>query len=134
MTLDQIDKLEAGNQVDVLIQEMIFQTFVRPPPNEHGTCLSIAYTMDYDEVPPYSTSIEAAWRVVEKMLNHGGKMYQIEMKGYADGFIVKFHENPPVDWCLSKYWDANNDKDASKGDTAPLAICKAALKVVISKS
>ena len=67
-------------------------------------------TMDLTEEPPrYSTDIAAAWEVVEKMRE--------------DGFLVALYRSAGA-------WIADTNPGYGKSDTAPHAICLAALRAV----
>ena len=63
--------------------------------------------------PHYSTQIADAWLVVEKL---GGVVGIDRFPKYDD----------PDEW----YWDVGFNKGTAQADTAPLAICLAALKAV----
>ena len=66
-------------------------------------------------VPVYSTSIAAAWEVVEKF----PKIYEVDVMNDGDG-----------DWrCYINDW--KEKEDWAIADTAPLAICRAALKATV---
>lgn len=101
---DALADVEAGRELDALIDERCF-----------GIRRAIA---GFHGAPFYSTDIAAAWQVVERLL-------------------ATF---PPfVLWCNAKYtiaqiWDADDNEIANeRGETAPLAICRAALKAVGEK-
>jgi len=74
--------------------------------------------------PTYSTTIHAAWKVVEKLRHRNFSFTShndVGMSGSAStpgkGWMAVFHiEGGPMDYTYA--------------DTAPLAICKAALKAV----
>lgn len=70
-------------------------------------------------VPQYSTDISAAWEVVE----------QLRLLGYQGG----------IDWARPEpgyecaFWSSSispYEKQSSRAETAPMAICLAALKVI----
>ncbi len=69
-------------------------------------------------VPPYSTDMSAAWVVVEKL----------RLLGYRGG----------IDWARADseyecYFEASpilSERQSSRAETAPMAICLAALKVI----
>ena len=64
-------------------------------------------------IPEYSTNIAHAWQVVEKMRKTHFKWF--EMAHRPNGYVCNF---------------SGNQKDTVFEETAPLAICKAALKAV----
>ena len=94
-----IDKMEAGREMDALIEERL--RFVR---------------METPE--PYSTDISAAWLVVEKFLPH----FRIEC--FEDSV------NTDEEGWHCDIWTVKGHACAEGCDTAPLAICRAALKAV----
>jgi hypothetical protein len=116
---DKIDDLQAGRELDALIAEKVMGI-------KCGACLQDGQlepiTMDWREIPHYSTDIAAAWEVVEKAylvirpsLLHGSNLQWIagQLKGVrASGLIEIIKET---------YTEA---------ETAPLAICKAALRAI----
>ena len=65
---------------------------------------------------PYSTSMDAAWEVVEK-LKH---------LGFTLGFLS--NEDERLQWDVSFGPNGRSEKNCVYEDTAPLAICRAALK------
>lgn len=108
-----IDKLEAGRELDVLVADNVMGGyesktigFILPP----GKRLTEAHA-DFDKVPHYSTEIGAAWKVVEKV-------------GLWVGPFT-----PGVYWSAVSIDDYLNSR-ATKAASAPLAICRAALKAV----
>jgi|CXWL01.1.fsa_nt_gi hypothetical protein len=71
----------------------------------------------YWDEPCYSTDISAAWLVVEKLRERGWK---IELFGRTDCWCVLFEQGP----------NHTLQTAIEDADTAPLAICLAALKAV----
>jgi hypothetical protein len=72
-----------------------------------------------EPVPPYSTSIEAAWQVVERLVD--------------DGWAVDVRHSTAWSHFPEYRWDCSLAVGAEMprrelGPTAPLAICLAALK------
>ena len=73
------------------------------------------YEADVDPVPFYSTDLLAAWLVVEHMLTQGYR------------FELVYEKTPPeADW--GALFSAHDGAGYGLGETAPLAICRAALK------
>lgn len=72
--------------------------------------------MNQREVPAYSTSIEAAWEIVEKVQN-GNPRYRIDLS-WMDG-----------KWACRLVTDPTEALKLTFADTAPLAICLAFLKL-----
>jgi hypothetical protein len=116
------DEMPAGREMDALVAEKVFGTTA---PHR---------IMAAHHLPPFSTDIEAAWEVVEKMRDRmAGVIYfppsSVEpprgswVAGVQDaGSMVAWFEGmlygDPPDQILP--W--------SYAETAPLAICRAALK------
>lgn len=75
---------------------------------------------DVQPVPFYSTDITAAWQV----LTH------LQEQGYVPS--VSRHRSEPDAWwaCFSREHRTPDDVGEATGDTAPLAICRAALAAV----
>jgi hypothetical protein len=79
---------------------------------------TVPYICDADgrplllDVPAYSADIAAAWLVVEKLYETGIRLDLYRMTGHR------------TDWCC---WF---DRHGGYGDTAPLAVCRAALVAV----
>lgn len=75
-------------------------------------------TGSYDAIPHYSTDIAAAWEVVEKLCDESipeNEQYSVVVSPY---------------WCEFEHRIYQGEPDAfhAYADTAPLAICLAALK------
>lgn len=112
--------MNVGRELDALVAEKVMGLNIRPVVHEYGLSPqlklapgSINYVGTYTEipeVPPYSTDIAAAWGVVEKLRERGF--------GFSlnDGWIA---------WFLAGRSDWHAD-----AETAPHAICLAALKAV----
>lgn len=79
------------------------------PKDDVGPCVK--------EPQPYSTSIAAAWDVVEKMSSDHG--YWMTLQHETDG-------SGPIALC--QFSKDGSPTIHAYGDTAPLAICRAALK------
>ena len=105
--------MKAGRELDALIADFMGQPFCKPT---HGTCCTCQVCgHGYDECQcGYSEYIEMAWLVVEK-LDMGIGIDKIRNYNDPESF----------------YWDVGFDKGGTaQADTAPLAICLAALKAI----
>lgn len=121
MTLNEIDKLEAGRNLDLLIHEHVFNNF--PPPIANFTRwrpTGEAIDIEMPLVIAYSNFIGAAWLVLEKL----GFLFNISRQ--TNGYVVVIYSDNPN---LVKM-DGNG---IASGETAALAICRAALKIAIAK-
>jgi hypothetical protein len=100
--------MKAGRELDALIAEKVMGFDKRIVSKVDG--------MPYADVLHYSTQIADAWLVVEKFPN-------VAIFGPNDSWLVRFSDDDgsiythPVD-------------EPARADTAPLAICLAALKAV----
>ena len=108
--------MEPGIELDILIAEKVFG-WSRSIIDEHLRMVGylISDTMEND-LPRFSPSlnISDAWKIVEKLFNG----YSIEKDGKL--YFVKYH-----------YGGYDNDYDIlSKAETAPHAICLAAIEIL----
>ncbi len=92
-----IREMKAGRELDALVAEKVMGQYFR---NEW-------YKLYNDTIPCYSTDISAAWKVVEKIKK--------EFVGISDPLNCNIWE------CSFTF------KTSALGETAPLAICRAAL-------
>jgi hypothetical protein len=120
MTNEEIMKLEAGPEMDLLIAEKIFGHRVishRPPTiwidnpddKENGGFSS--------HCGCYSTNIESAWNVVEKL----------QTEPYEFFFGIEKTPSIPYAKTGKPHWHVEFGGKKTFADTAPLAICRAAL-------
>lgn len=74
-------------------------------------------------VPDYSTDIADAWRVIERMIREGQKFWQLDSLGF---------EGERWRVCFARGGDTDDVRQwiPAVADTAPHAICLAALKAV----
>ena len=121
MTHDEIMKLEAGRELDTLVAERVMGWKLKSHKWIDGETRLGDFPEDkketgtsYRRVLKYTTDISAAWEVVEKMNSEGFAFYILWTTG--------------IPWAMF-------DKDSSmeysaEADTAPLAICRAALLIM----
>jgi hypothetical protein len=128
MTPEQIDKMEAGREMDALIAEKVMGLNVKPifrPKNElkfmPGFVWHYEDTWEYPEIKDYSTEIAEAWEVVEKLKLW---IWRDEQGNICSG-------KPEYDDYYNKDRIDTAMKHSAIAETAPLAICRAALKAVI---
>jgi hypothetical protein len=107
---------EAGRELDALVAVTLMGvTLVSEDAGIRPAAMSYQKP---SEVLPYSTDVAAAWQVVERMR--------------ARGFALELH----YEFGWSRQWVADFSNDGwlstgeQLGDTAPLAICRAALAAV----
>lgn len=73
--------------------------------------------------PPFSTSIEAAWEVVEKLQSNGGFVFEFKSsEKFVQAVFNHLLPTPETLWRGSTVW--------TEKVTAPHAICLAALKAL----
>lgn len=115
------EELEAGRALDALIAERVMglafandaKTFVEIP----GTAEEIAggHLVQCAFLPPYSTDIAAAWTVVERVDNRNSVAKQIGVQTFG------------LARCDDGTYAAMFFNASARADSAPLAICRAAL-------
>lgn len=127
MDASEIDKLEAGPDLDVLIAEKVMG-LPRLDTDLMGRCGTFFGSPDNPLVchkaDAYSTSISAAWQVVEKLRER----FPVIRIGTGD-LMGKFWQASFYD----AYYEAvaqGKHGDFADADTLPLAICRAALRAV----
>ena len=121
--------MKAGRELDALIAEKVMGLIaykvqlVAPPPRVR--------TIDElqrvgSPLPHYSTDIAAAWEVVQKLGRWRGFDFMLVMPDPEQTFHLHTYE--------AGWYEATNDgperRVVGDADTAPLAICLAALKAV----
>jgi hypothetical protein len=107
-------ELVAGRELDALVDEKVMGTrdIVRHlSTTEPGIEIPCIH-----QVPPYSTDIADAWKIVEHMKAAGMEIQIL----YPSGAIFE--------WSVA--FDNPFDAPFAKAETAPLAICRAALAAV----
>lgn len=108
-------RMEAGPELDAAVAEHVMGRVVDPPrfPNDRTRILRDDAGCVDGLVPPFSTDIAAAWKVVEALTNHPGYEFWFTLEQMYEQWIASFVFGDP----------------GAKADTAPLAICRAALLV-----
>ncbi len=115
--MTNIDALKPGRELDALVAHKVFQHAILW---REDLCDDPLYAVGsaFVVVPPFSTDIAAAWQVVEKFLPH---------------FRLECHEDSDytdADGWHCDIWTDRGVACAQGADTAPHAICLAALKAV----
>jgi hypothetical protein len=128
MTIDEIEKMEAGREMDALIAVKIFgyRCYKTKNPFDYFKKDDKIYDMvetgtkdgftSVENLAEYSSSITAAWLVVEKLHSTPEEYFEL----YYDG-------NNHEAWMAHVRYG-----NTSTGITAPLAICRAALMTILS--
>lgn len=119
--------MEAGRELDALIAEEVMgfhkhhiHGYLHNAPSDEAWDATYPDALEYDyhwpgEEPHYSTNIADAWEVVERFVREGVV------------FIVKGDGLRPGDF-NPKWTVLVDNQPRTDADTAPLAICLAALK------
>jgi hypothetical protein len=110
-----IDKLEAGRKLDALVAEKIGLPLLDGNPTGNPM-------LGGGDRIRYSTDIAAAWRVIEKVIEIFGD-YGFDLHRINNGvFLCGLGERDYL------------QRVSAHAPTAPLAICRAALKAIESKN
>lgn len=114
--------MTSGRELDALIAEKVMGWIVahssegfyrwKPKPDNPNS-----YSEWQEGLPHYSTNIADAWHVVEKLKEYGNV---VEVKCFRSGSVD----------VQVRGGNINDIRGAGNADTAPLAICLAALKAV----
>jgi hypothetical protein len=109
-----IDELQAGRELDALVAEKVMGYTLGTPPSPESA-INLAGPEYPVTVPHYSTDIAAAWQVVEKFKDRD---WRFILDKYDDGWGIE------IELSGGKYGSG------AVAETAPLAICRVALKAV----
>ena len=124
-----MDKLESGRELDDLVAEKVMGYRIPVQESLIGN--------EWSPIPHYSTDIAAAWQVIEKLTsqNAGPDKACIEAiintpkyPGWPT-YVRDGEEEHQDEWCV-EWVDGIDTIDVAFGKTAPLAICRAALKIM----
>lgn len=142
MTRDEILNMPAGREMDVLISDKVFGMRLEKNYGLAGGYYWVGNGVHFGERPAndveeYSTDIAAAWKVVEKISEmllseklsapNGYNYLTLSQLGYKTGYAASFDCLFNDNW----YEDITEYKFAARAETAPLAICRAALLAVM---
>lgn len=134
-----VDTIEAGPKLDALVAERVMGWHVtdkRPPSPQNWAAYPDVWfetpsgdLMNAAQVPYYSTDIPAAWQVFEKIARPDDLSIGVRSKTF-------YYNNPrkweTVDGYAVLEHDTHNNElretEIAWARTAPLAICRAALK------
>lgn len=131
LTREQVLEMGAGREMDSLIAERVMKWYITK-----GEYSGKEYWNDSDDYSHYSlqgfnpsTHILAAWEVLEKMNNEGCRVL-VNVADEKDGEVIRGR-------AISGEWHSNIVKSGERhnhayAETAPLAICRAALLSTIA--
>mgnify|MGYP001600886613 CR=1 FL=1 len=122
------DTMEAGREMDALIAEKVmgWKRINTPPRWECKADYGLEREWGKDdpfcpkcmEWPEYSTDISVAWQVVEEFAHQSANKTAAELG--MSYFSLSAYPN--------RWWSCRIGKESSDAPTAPLAICRAALR------
>ena len=112
--------MEPGRELDALIAEKVMGW--RKTRGGYTNDLTKQWSVPEKQLPLYSTSIKAAWEVVEKLR---GKGYYFDLDGDKDGGA----RGELIPW-IAEFSNVNKKKYSGYAKTAPHAICLAALEAI----
>lgn len=120
MTPHPTNEVEAGRELDATIAERVMG-WTRVDPNRSADPIYSGFDHDFGliDLPKFSTDIGDAWQVVENIARRGWKM-DVQNRFWPT-------------WGAHVHFPAPNYAHVFEtADSAPLAICKAALQAVQS--
>lgn len=118
------NSFEPGRELDALVAEKVMGNTLAPGPGAMGIVVNIT---ELKRIPPYSTDIAAAWEVVEK-IGEGftlGRSWEKWVCTSVPGDMWGCYIDEP-----GRYEMLNDGDYFEWADTAPHAICLAALKAI----
>jgi hypothetical protein len=130
MTEDDIRKMDAGREMDALVAEIVMELELSEIDGYYRTTVTLTRypapgftrfdTEPWNkEIPEYSTDIAAAWEVVKKM------------QSPPDEYFFGIKMTPAIPHKGKPCWHVELGGIFAYAETAPLAICRAALLAVI---
>ena len=126
MTNDEIEQLEAGRELDMIISGCIFNRKAEWLTDHRDIILngcaehewSSMIVADWAAIPHYSTSISDSWQIIDQM--------------NEDGFTFRFVSSHTRRTSFAEFFNGSDMYFQSLvNEPAPLAICRAALKAVL---
>jgi hypothetical protein len=118
------DAMKAGRELDALVAEKVLGLSVSKMATSeysYGFFYNPARAENtWQRLPHYSTNLTAAWQVVEKMAEKGWRVcFSDNGNTHAERWDCRFFREPGT---------SSKDRVIAICDTAPLAICLAALR------
>ena len=112
-----------GRELDLLVAEKIFKHPLAPHPFTGEIFIKYGEGYALSQIPEYSTDIAEAWQVVEKI-----KEFKVYDWMQVPLTIAVYSDGCHVGWVDDSMDDFANWHHEVTADTAPHAICLAALK------
>ena len=128
LTREQILALPAGRELDALVAEKVFGLAVDRV--QFATADTTGYKSDDGfryPVPRYSRDIASAWGVVDKLTKDG---YAFQFNAMAE-CGARF--DPTGDDGCWEDWEVQHEDQELPLESAPLAICQAAILTILEK-
>lgn len=120
LTREQILAMEPGRELDSLVAEKVMHIVAEQDEKFKMDGYRVGKRW-YSYIPFYSTDISVvAWEVVEKMKSNNWN-FVLSDDLYQDRWVATF------------YWDPNQTPIEAESNSAPEAICKAALLAVMEE-
>jgi hypothetical protein len=129
--------MKPGKELDALVAEKVMGLvlgFMSEEDIEPSVVVDQA-TMSFDVIPHYSTDIAAAWEILEKFQKEGKGFLVVSHMEYVKGakseqwgWSVMNRDNGYYGYALDG-WDEDDTFEVF-GETAPHAICLAALRAL----
>lgn len=134
-SVDRVDwsTMEAGRELDALVAERVMG-WTRPPRGRVTWTAPEGYGTSFGAVPRYSTDIAAAWLVVEQTA-----ALVVERDDYTFNHLTLCQLGIQAGWAASYdtiiddyEWHEHVERypRSARSETAPLAICRAALRAL----
>lgn len=123
MAYNEIDAMEAGHELDALVAEKVMG-------------IKVQWMIDYRNIPQFSIDIAAAWQVIAELNKRGFRVHiTVDSDGDCNSVTLEAGDsNCPY----NKPYDPSDghgytliEHEPIEVQTAPLAICRAALKAVM---
>lgn len=115
--------MQAGQELDVLIAEQVMKVDYCVDHVDYIGEFVLCGVCGKTPLAPYSDDIAAAWLVVEKLKD----VFNRNTHGKAIGFSLRYFND---EWSVTLEEDEMSATKKVYADTAPLAICLAALEVI----
>lgn len=115
--------MKPGHELDILVAKKVMKLSLEYIDVQNdGKHVWYSHDNDFFTTPSYSTDIEAAWEVL-------GKLWELEVTHYKSGVFRHYDLVSDKHWWTCDIFTEKVHVQASS-DTAPHAICLAALKAV----
>lgn len=119
-----IDTSKPSRELDALVAEKVMGEAYRP----YAQILTTYPSKSVPETPFYSSDIAAAWQVVEKLRSMGKSfILSWDARPACKSYYCSNHDGENL---MTRGFSQSDEYIDEEADSAPLAICLAALKAV----